>query len=72
MCAQGSHEHTSLRAYRDFGHHAVKDVVTHHDFHATVLHLFGLDSKKLVYARNGQELSLVDNKPCRVVQEIIG
>jgi hypothetical protein len=49
----------------------VKDVVTHHDFHATVLHLFGLDYKRLIYGRNGQELSLVDNKPCRVVKEII-
>lgn len=56
----------------EFGHHAVKDVVTHHDFHATVLHLFGLDYKRLIYGRNGQELSLVDNKPCRVVKEIIG
>jgi hypothetical protein len=55
----------------EFGHHAVKDVVTHHDFHATLLHLFGLDPKRLVYGRSGQELSLVDNKPCRVVREII-
>jgi hypothetical protein len=56
----------------EFGHHAVQDVVTHHDFHATVLHLFGLDYKRLTYGRNGQELSLLDNKPCRVVKEIIG
>ena len=56
----------------EFGHHAVKDVVTHHDFHATVLHQFGLDYKRLLYGRNGQELSLVDNKPCRVVREIVG
>ena len=55
----------------EFGHHAVQDVVKHHDFHATVLHLFGIDYKRLVYSRSGQEMSLVDNKPCRVVQEII-
>ncbi|MCE9534095.1 MAG: DUF1501 domain-containing protein [Planctomycetes bacterium] len=55
----------------EFGHHAVQDVVTHHDFHATVLHLFGLDHKRLVYGRNAQELSLVDNRPCRVVHELI-
>src|SRR5262249_53852117 len=28
----------------EFGHHAVQNVVTHHDFHATLLHLFGLDA----------------------------
>jgi hypothetical protein len=56
----------------EFGHHAVQDVVTHHDFHATLLHLFGLDHKRLVYSRNNQEMSLLDNKPARVVHEIIG
>jgi hypothetical protein len=55
----------------DFGHRAVKDVVTHTDYHATLLHLFGLDPARLVYSRNGQEQSLVDNQPCRVVHEIL-
>lgn len=55
----------------DFGHHAVTDVVTHHDYHATLLHLFGLDPKQLVYRRNGREQSLLDDKPCRVVKEIL-
>jgi hypothetical protein len=55
----------------DFGHKAVVDVVTHHDYHATLLHLFGLDYKRLVYRRNGREQSLVDSQPCRVVHEIL-
>ena len=55
----------------EWGHRAVKDIVTHHDYHATVLHLFGLDHKKLVYRRNGQELSLTENKPARVVTELL-
>jgi hypothetical protein len=55
----------------EFGHHAVQDVVTHHDLHATVLELFGLDPKRLVFRRNGQEQSLLDGKPGRVVQEIL-
>jgi len=55
----------------DFGHHAVQDVVHHYDYHATLLHLFGLDHRQLVYARNGQELTLTDNQPARVVQEIL-
>jgi hypothetical protein len=55
----------------DFGHKAVTDVVTHNDYHATLLHLFGLDPKKLVYVRNSQEQTLTDGQPCRVVREIL-
>ena len=55
----------------DFGIQAVADVVTHNDYHATLLHLFGLDHQTLVYRHNGQELSLVDQQPCRVVREIL-
>jgi hypothetical protein len=55
----------------EWGHKAVKDVVTHHDYHATILHLFGLDHTKLIYRRAGRELSLTDKKPARVVKEIL-
>ncbi len=55
----------------DFGHHAVQDVVTHHDLHATILELFGLDLKRLVFRRNGQEQSLLDGKPGRVISDIL-
>ncbi len=55
----------------EFGHHAVQDVVTHHDYHATILHLFGLDHTRLIYRRAGRELSLTDGKPARVVREIL-
>jgi hypothetical protein len=55
----------------DFGHHAVKDVVNHYDLLATILHLFGLDHKKLTYQRNGQEMALTDNQPGQVVKNII-
>ena len=55
----------------EFGHKAVENVVTHSDYHATLLHLFGLDRQRLVYRRNGQEQSLIDNQTCRVVKEIL-
>ncbi|NBY00529.1 MAG: DUF1501 domain-containing protein, partial [Planctomycetes bacterium] len=55
----------------DFGHHAVKDVVNHYDLLATILHLFGLDHKKLTYHRNGQALALTDNQPGQIVKNII-
>ena len=55
----------------EWGHKAAQNVVTHHDYHATVLHLFGLDHSKLIYRRAGRELSLTDKKPARVVKEIL-
>lgn len=65
---RGGHVHG---ATDDFGHKAEADVVTHSDYHATLLHLFGLDPKALTYLRNGQPATLLDNQPSRVVQEIL-
>ena len=56
----------------EFGHHAVDGTVTHHDLHATLLHLFGLDAEKLVYKRGGRELNILDGKPGKVVRELLG
>ncbi len=55
----------------EFGHKAVKDIVNHHDYHATLLHLFGLDHEKLTFRRNNMEMSLTDGQGGRVVKEIL-
>ena len=55
----------------DFGHHAVKDVVNHFDYQATRIQLFDLDHRRLVYARNGQQMTMTDNQPARVIQDIL-
>jgi hypothetical protein len=55
----------------EFGHKAVVDPVSHHDFHATLLHLFGLDPKRLVYHHNGREQSLLDDHPGQIVSHIL-
>jgi hypothetical protein len=55
----------------EFGHHAVENIVNHYDYHATLLHLFGLDHRRLVYRRNGQEVTLTDNQPARIVRELL-
>jgi hypothetical protein len=55
----------------EFGHKAVVNPVSPNDYHATLLHLFGFDHAKLVYHHNGQEQHLTDNKPARVVHEIV-
>lgn len=55
----------------EFGHKAVVNPVGPHDYHATILNLFGLDHSRLVYHYNGVEQRLTDNKECRVVKEIL-
>jgi len=55
----------------EFGHKAVQDVVKHHDYHATVLQLFGLDHARLTFKRNGADVSLTDNQGGRVISEVL-
>jgi hypothetical protein len=55
----------------EWGLFAQDDVVHHHDYLATVLHLLGLDCEELVYQRNGRDETILKGEPGRVVTEII-
>ena len=55
----------------EIGHQAADNIVTHNDFHATMLHQFGLDHEKLVFQHNGRAKTLTDGRPARVIKEII-
>ena len=55
----------------EFGHHAVENIVNHYDYHATLLHLFGLDAERLSYKRNGTDQRLVENPEARVISELL-
>ncbi len=44
----------------DFGYYAVKDKVDIHDFHATLLHLMGVDHEALTYFHGGRDYRLTD------------
>lgn len=55
----------------DFGHHAVKDVVHHYDYHRTLLHLFGLNPEKLTFRRNNRDQSLLDGQPGKIVSALL-
>ena len=50
---------------------AVENVVNHFDYHATLLHLFGLDQKKLSFKRNGTDQTLVQDPAARIVHDIL-
>ena len=54
----------------DYGHEAVEGKVHVHDWHATVLHLLGLDHEKLTFRQAGREMRLTDVKG-NVVKEVL-
>ncbi len=60
MAGAGVKGGTSYGETDDFGYKAVKDVATVYDFHATVLHLLGLDHKKLTFYHDGVNRRLTD------------
>jgi len=53
----------------DYGSDVASDEVHIHDFHATILHLLGLDHEKLTYRHAGRDFRLTDVAG-RVVREI--
>jgi len=55
----------------EVGHKAAENVVTPNDYQATILHLLGLDHSRVIYHQNGREQRLTDNRPARVVKEIL-
>jgi hypothetical protein len=54
----------------DYGHEAVEGKVHIHDFHATILHLLGLDHEKLTFKYAGRDFRLTDVHG-NVVKEIL-
>lgn len=44
----------------DIGNYVVKDLVHIHDFHATILHIMGLDHEQLTYRHAGRDFRLTD------------
>jgi hypothetical protein len=61
----------SYGATDDFGYEAVEGKIHIHDWHATILHLLGLDHEKLTYRYAGRNMRLTDVKG-NVVKDIIG
>ena len=44
----------------DFSYNIVKDPVHVHDFHATLLHLMGIDHERLTFKQQGRRFRLTD------------
>jgi hypothetical protein len=60
----------SYGATDDYGYEAVEGKVHIHDWHATILHLLGIDHERLTYRYSGRDMRLTDVKG-NVVQEIV-
>ncbi len=60
----------SYGASDEIGHKAVVNRVSVHDLHATMLHLLGIDHKRLTYLHNGRSFRLTDVAG-EVIQDIL-
>ncbi|MCR9116359.1 MAG: DUF1501 domain-containing protein [bacterium] len=70
MAGGGIKGGVSHGATDELGYNAVEDVVSVHDLHATMLHLLGVDHKKLTIAFQGRDFRLTDVHG-EVVKEIL-
>jgi hypothetical protein len=55
----------------DYGYNIIKDPVSVHDFHATILHLLGIHHERLTYKFQGLDARLTGVDPARVIREIL-
>jgi hypothetical protein len=55
----------------EWGHKAVQDIVHHYDYHATLLHLFGIDHAELGYKCSNRLQTLTDQQPAQTIQGLL-
>lgn len=55
----------------DFSYNIVKDPVHIRDFHATILHLLGIDHERFSFRNQGLDLKLTGVEPARVIRELL-
>ena len=60
MAGGGVRGGTAVGATDEFGYKAIQDKLRIHDLHATMLHLLGVDHKKLTYRWSGRDMRLTD------------
>lgn len=72
MAGGGARGGTVYGETDDFSYNIVKDPVHIHDFHATVLHLLGLDHEKFTYKFQGLDQRLTGVEPAKVIKDLVG
>lgn len=71
MAGGGIKGGTTYGSTDDIGYRAAENRVSVHDFHATVLHLLGMNHRDLVFQREGRHERITDEFPARVVSDIL-
>jgi hypothetical protein len=71
MAGAGIKPGTVLGSTDELGHQAIEDRVSVIDWHATILHLLGLDYQRLVFDQNGLKEKLTSVLEARVVNQIL-
>ncbi|MCA8983760.1 MAG: DUF1501 domain-containing protein [Planctomycetaceae bacterium] len=71
MAGGGIRGGTSYGKTDELGYNAVEDRVHVRDFHATMLHLLGIDHKRFSYKYQGLDFRLTGVEPSRVLREIL-
>jgi hypothetical protein len=61
---------TIYGATDEYGYYAIENKLQMHDLHATILHLLGIDHKRLTYRFSGRDIRLTDVYG-EVIEEII-
>jgi len=60
LCGGGARGGAIYGATDDYGYRAVENKCELHDLHATMLHLAGMDHKRLTYRFSGRDMRLTD------------
>ncbi|HZW31092.1 MAG TPA: DUF1501 domain-containing protein [Isosphaeraceae bacterium] len=60
LAGGGTRGGTIYGATDDYGYHAIENKVEIYDLHATILHLLGMDHKRLTYRFGGRDMRLTD------------
>ena len=71
LCGGGIRGGLTLGATDELGYNAVQDVCHVRDLHATLLHLLGIDHRRLTYKYQGLDFRLTGVLPAKVIQQII-
>lgn len=71
MAGGGIKPGISYGATDELGYNAIENVTTVHDFHATMLHLLGIDHERFTYKFQGLDMRLTGVEKAHVIHDIL-
>lgn len=72
LCGGGIKGGTTYGATDDLGYNAVDQVAHVRDLHATMLHLFGIDHRRLTFKHQGLDFRLTGVQEAQVLKGVLG